>query len=323
MKSGADRRSATLNLIRSYDHEKRISPTHSRGMTPTNTERSTNTTGIQRIQWQKKSHIHINYEKAQQLEVWQVARAATAAKFLFKPLKVENGRTGDFEEYTDGDLDITNNPTKIGIKEIEDLHGNASIGIVVSVGTARKRREDAEKFISKVLDLARSSADRGTDPESVHHEMQRNHETYNEFPYYRFDHPGRLPTELDDWEPKRKFYNQKDGGTRTIDNIRNAFAGWAAKQENIEQLKECAAALVASRRERISTGKWERFATGSYYQCRVRSCDSGDFFESRQFETHLHECHHFEGHELKDQMRECRKHWRYQPAPKDKGKGQG
>ena len=218
-------------------------------------------------------------------------------------------------EYTDGGLGHTNNPTRTGKQEIEDLHGLTSIGIVVSVGTARKRKEDAKKatFFSTIPDSAREFADRATDPESVHDGMQRDYEKYEDFPYYRFNHPGGLQTELDEWKPKRKMSKKKDAGTRTIADIQHAFDGWAAIPENIEQLRKCADALVACRRKRVLNHKWERFATGSHYECRVRGCDPGDFYERRQFVAHLNDRHGFEGEDLEDEVSGCRKHWRYQP----------
>ena len=326
MKSEADGRSSRLYLIRSYDHDKQDSPDHSKRPTPRttmrsdrmNTDLSTNTKATQRTQEQKKSLIYINYEKAQQLEVWQVARAATAAKFYFEPLKVENSRIGGFSEFTDGGFGHNNNPTRTGKQEIEDLHGRSSIGIIVSVGTARKLKKDAKKanFFSTIPDSAREFADTATDPEIVHNEMQRDHDNHNGFPYFRLNHPGGLQTELDEWEPKHKMYNKKVSGEKTIADIESAFAKWAAKRDNIQQLEECAAALVARRRERMFTKKWERYATGSHFECRVKGCDPGDFFHRHQFSNHLSRHHFFEGDELKDEVSQCRRHWRYQAAPK-------
>lgn len=327
MKSEADGRSSRLYLIRSYDHDKQDSPDHSRGPTPrttmrsdrTNTGVSTNTNATQRRRQRKKSLIYPNYEKAQQLEVWQVARAATAAKFYFEPLKIENARVGGFAEFTDGGFGQANNPTRTGKQEIEDLHGSTSIGVVVSIGTARKFKKDAKKatFFSTIPASAREFADTATDPEIIHNEMQRDHDRYKEFPYYRLNYPGGLQTELDEWEPKRKMYNKKDGGSTTISDMDSAFNEWAAEPDNMQQLQECAAALVARRRGRMYTSKWERYATGSHFECRVKGCDPGDFFDRQQFENHLSENHYFEGDELKDEMSRCRIHWRYQAAPKN------
>ena len=328
MKSEADGRSSTLYLIRSYDHDKHDSPHNSRGPTPRTTMGSgrmatgfsTSTTATQGNRERRRClPPQVNYEKAQQIEVWQVARAATAAKFYFEPLQIENARLGGFTGFTDAGFGHTNNPTRTGKQEIEELHGRDSIGIVVSVGTARKLKQDAKKatFFSTIPDSAREFAELATDPEVIHNDMQRDHVNgRNDFPYYRLNHPGGLQTELDEWEPKRRVYSKKDGGTKTIADIEGAFAKWAAKPDNHQQLQECAAALVACRRKRMFTRKWERYATGSHFACRFRGCDPGDFFDRHQFTAHLSEEHLLEGDELVNELSQCRKHWRYQAAPK-------
>lgn len=322
MRSEAGGRSSRPYLIRSYDHEKQNSPHHSAKPTPrttmqsgrTNTGISTNTNITKRRRERKKSLDNINYEKAQQLEVWQVARAATAAKFYFEPLRIENARAEGFAEFTDGGFGQANNPTRTGKQEIEDLYGSDFIGIVVSVGTARKLKEDAKKatFFSTVPDSAREFADTATDPEIIHDEMQRDHDNNRRFPYYRLNYPGGLQTELDEWDPKSKMYNKKDSGTKTIANIENAFAKWAKDHDNIKRLENCATDLVARRRERMHTNKWERYATGSHFTCGVKGCDSQDFFHRHQFKSHLQEHYDFGDDDLEAEVIQCRRHWRYQ-----------
>ena len=326
MKS-VDRSLEVPYLIRSYDHEKRNSPYPSTGPTPrttmhsgrTNTDMSTNTDANQRRRERKKGLDNVNYEKAQQLEIWQVARAATAAKFYFEPLRIENARGKGFAEFTDGGFGQANNPTRTGKQEIEDLYGSEFVGIVVSVGTARKLKEPAKKttFFSTIPASAREFANTATNPEIIHEQMQRDHVNGpNRYSYYRLNHPGGLETELDEWEPKRKMYNTNESGAKTIANMESAFDKWAAITDNIEQLQDCAAALVARRRARMDTIEWERYATGSVYTCRVKRCDPGDFFHRDQFESHLQEIHKLEGAELKAEVSQRRRHWRYQAAPK-------
>lgn len=324
MKS-VDRSLEVPYLIRSYDHEKRKSPYPSTGPTPrtttysgrTNTDMSTNTDADQRRRERKKGLDNVNYEKAQQLEIWQVARAATAAKFYFEPLRIENARGKGFAEFTDGGFGQANNPTRTAKHEIEDLYGSEFVGIVVSVGTARKLKEHARKttFFSTIPASAREFADTATDPETIHEEMQRDHDKNRRFPYYRLNHPGGLKTELDEWDPKSRMYNKKDSGAETIAKMESAFNKWAANTDNIEQLRECATALVARRRARMHTNEWERYATGSVYTCGVRRCDPGDFFHRDHFESHLKGIHKLEGDELKAEMSQRRRHWRYQAAP--------
>ena len=282
----------------------------------TNTDISHQTHGTQRRRERRqKIDVAINYEKAQDLEVWQVARAATAARFYFEPLKIENA-VGGFATFEDGGFGRANNPTRTGKQEIEDLNGKSSVGIVVSVGTARKLKKDAKKatFFSTIPNAAREFADTVTDPEDIHRDMIREH--IGSFPYYRLNDPGGLQTELDEWEPKRKMYNEKQGGAKTIAAIQSAFDKWAAKPNNVKQLQECAAALVARRQGRmLSPSRWERYATGSHFKCR-RRCILEDFNDRDEFTRHLKEVHNFEeGIDLEDEVKECRKYWRYQAAP--------
>ena len=315
MKSEDGGRLSRPYLIRSYDHEKRKSPGNSTRPTPRPTMHSSRT-NTDMTGERKKSLDKVNYEKAQQLEVWQVARAATAARLYFEPLRIENFRAGGFTEFQDGGFSQANNPTRTGKHEIEDLHGYASVGIIVSVGTARKLKEDAKRktFFNTIPNLTREFADTATDPETTHHEMERDHRRY-QLPYYRLNHPGGLKTELDEWEPKGTMYKKKKSGEKTIADMENAFYIWAAKLDNIEQFQECAAALVARRRKRMKTDEWERYATGSHFTCGVRGCDPGDFFHRHQFENHLKKYHDLKDNELEAEISGRRKHWRYQPAP--------
>ena len=283
----------------------------------TDTDISYQTHGTQRRQERKQKFDNaINYEKAQQLEVWQVARAATAAKFYFEPLEIDT--VGGFATFQDGGFSRANNPTRTGKQEIEDLNGKSSVGIIVSVGTARKLKQDPKKatFFSTIAAAAREFADTATDPEEIHKDMMREH--IGSFPYYRLNDPGGLQTELDEWEPKRRMYNKKQGGEETIATMENAFTRWAADPDNTKQLQKCAAALVARRKGRTSSpSRWERYATGSHFICRQK-CVLGECNDRDEFTRHLKESHSFEeGIDLEEELKECRRHWRYQPAPKD------
>ena len=322
MKKGADLRARPhLHLIRSYNHYERDSPHPSTRPTPSSTMRSGRTNTNESLATNRKpkkvnSNFQVSYGQASQLEVWEVARAATAAKFYFDPLEIKDLSGQGFTTFTDAGIGLANNPTQIGKQEIENLHGSTSVGIVVSVGTARKFKTDAKKatFWSTIPDSAREFADGASDPEVVHTDVQRDREKHKQFSYYRLNYPGGLQSELDEWKPKGTVYNKKDCGMKTLDAIRIAFNTWAQEPDNTNQLQDCAAALVECRRGRMDTSKWERYATGSQYECRTKGCDPGDFFERLQFEGHLRK-HGFEGEGLKDELRDCRKHWRYQAAP--------
>ena len=330
MRTDGDRRISKFQLLRSYDHYKRDSPDHSRRVTTRSTFRSgRKNTGLstdddnsmQRRGGGKNTLVHDDYGRASQLEVWQVARAATAARFYFEPLKIRNAGYGrGFTEFTDGGFSSANNPTRVGTLEIEKLQGPDAIGIVVSVGTARKSKQDAKKatFFSIIPDSAREWAAEVTDPEKIHEDMEREYTKDHEFPYYRLNYPGGLKTELDEWEPKSKMDKRKESGANTIRDIENAFNNWAKEPENVSQLQKCASDLVTCRRGRMDTNKWERYAIGSQYVCPVRGCDPGDFFERGLFTKHLEnktlKDHGFEGEDLKGKLDRGWKHWRYQAA---------
>ena len=272
--------------------------------------------------------LGINYECAQDFEVWQVARAATAAQFYFEPLEIDHHAAGRKITFTDGGFSHTNNPTREGKREIEDLYGNNSIGIVVSVGTARKLKEDGGRkpFFSSIPNSTRDFADTMTDPEIVHRELKREHEKRMTFSYYRLNHPGGLKTDLDEWKPKQGMLN-KEGGWKTMADIRRSFYEWATKLENIQQLQACAEELVACRRKRSKTDErsktddwWARYATGCQFKCRERACPYGDFYARRVFEAHLKSAHSYEENDdLKYEVEECKKYWRYQRGPEDRG----
>lgn len=261
----------------------------------------------------EKGKSRLNYEKAQEFEIWQVARAATAAPLYFEPLKVERARSSGHILFTDGGFSHTNNPTRTGKSEIKVRRGSGSIGIVVSVGTARKKKEENDsawvRFVNKIPREMRGMAHELSDPEAVHDDMLQE----QGFPYYRLNHPDGLDVELDRWEPKQNFFS-KDAGSKTITTIRNAFAHCACDTKIMNQFRSCAMALVDCRRKRMNTSKWERYATGARYQCRVEDCDFEDCYEGDDFREHLRSEHTTPEHYMDQEVDHCKHHWRYQAA---------
>ena len=254
------------------------------------------------------------YEKAQEFEIWQVARAATAAPFYFEPLKIEMARASGHILFRDGGFSLNNNPTREGTREIEDFHGPNSIGIVVSVGTARKKKEATgswlRRFFTGMKKELEDMAHAITDPEAIHEEMQKAEDEQG-FPYYRLNHENGLDIELDQWEPKRKLL-RKDAGSKTITAIRNAFGQWASQTENTNQLQGCARQLVECRRKRMTTAKWERYATGARYRCTFQGCDVEDILDNNRFREHLTRDHEIQIELLDQKVALCKEQWRYQ-----------
>ena len=276
-----------------------------------------NTTGAQNAPRKPRVRDKINYGPADDFEIWEVARAATAAPFYFDPLKIDIPSSKEYMTFTDAGFGDKNNPTKEGTDEIEWMHGTESIGIVVSVGTARRDegslRRGAFAFKSKLEEIAQKA----TDTERVHTDMEAKSVTEG-FPYYRLNDPNGLKMQLDEWEPKPSRFNNRASGSKTLERIRIAFEHWLASDENRNLIQACAQDLVRCRRARSTTNraKWERYATGAEYPCRIKGCESENFDNSVQFRQHLARDHRVnrEDH-FKKELKECRRNWRYQPAP--------
>lgn len=250
----------------------------------TENERSGNITKVEKSD--------TNHGKAQQFQIWEVARAATAAKFYFEPLKISI--LGSLENilFEDGGFSVANNPTLLGTQEVEDLYGSDALGIIVSVGTARKDESKKKKSFYKTIPWAtKKFAAKATDPEAAHKSMNRKARDVGGFEYHRLNDPGKLDIELDEWKPRTTGSNRVSGST-TLDKIETAFNAWAAAEEVGDQLRNCAAALVRCRRSRLKDDdKWERFATGARFTCLSRRCDHGDFVSRKSFREHLLQNH--------------------------------
>lgn len=252
-----------------------------------------------------------NRGKAQPFEVWEVARAATAAQFYFEPLKIELPGNAGCLLFSDGGFGA-NNPTQIAIDELEDLYGRDSVGLVVSVGTARN--DEIKKkpgFLMTIPSATKEYANKATDPEVVHRSMARKRPRDE---YFRINDPGRLDIELDDWKPRRSKGDSISGST-TLTDIAHAFNEWASRTENIAYLKDCAVKLVQCRHQRMLTAKWECFATGARFKCPAKPCEFEPFLDRTSFADHLTAYHPQYPKLSKEETNLHRRRWRYQAAP--------
>ena len=319
----------TLYLIRSYDHEERNDPSLSNSPARKNTtafpSRSntgrTNTgnlgepRGGPRRETKQRDTI-INYEKAQKFEIWEVARAATAARFFFEPLKIKLPGSSEHMIFEDGGFQNANNPTLEGMHELEELYGHNSVGIVVSVGTAHEEK----KPVNSLRRVKKKLADRATESEAVHRSMKRKARQAeiegkdtggSVLSYHRLNDHRSLDVELDEWEPRKGTFS-KASGSETLAKVESAFAAWMTGVENQDELRRCAAVLVENRRSRIKDeDKWERFATGAKFTCRSLKCDTGDFAGRELFREHLREKHPETLDVHGEEERACRNVWGY------------
>lgn len=251
----------TLHLLRSYRHDKILSVEPPCGP--------------------------VNYGEPEPLEIWKVARAATAAPFYFKEVIIdEDKKTKEKLSYSDGGFGHTNNPTSVGIYELHDLYSQdgerAKLGAIVSIGTSRADNMPSGKGIFKRVRKAFTNA---TDPQHVACQVAYYHPTH----YWRLnDSRQGLNIELDEWKPGRSSDNP---GHKTLAKIRNAFREWAQDRDNAEMIRNCAYDLVRRRRVRaLDRSKWERYAIAAEFQCKYPQCNTVHELRHR-FEAHFRDEH--------------------------------
>lgn len=304
-------------FLRTYDHQQACIPisTANQPRTPGShpSRSNTNRSGMPHVSGQEQQAGRINYGTAHDFEVWEVARAATAANFYFEPFEREPQQSGQHISFTDGGFSLLNNPTKEGVREIRELNEHNTVNIVVSVGTARSTRSNIKKRkIFSLLNTAQEAVDKQSDPEVIHNEMVMKSHEGSRFDYYRLNNPESLGIPLDGWEPKRSvLFPEKEAGSKTIETIEKNFHRWASNNENIEYLQNCADNLVRCRRERMSTPQWERYATGCIYTCRASNCERESFLHLDAFLSHLRD-QHKEITDPTNRAAEWRNQWRYQ-----------
>jgi hypothetical protein len=267
-------------LIRSYDNEKEDGPKVGRSDTASS----------------HKDLENKKYGKADPLEIWEVARAATAAPMYFEAIKFQNQtRNGTTETwFSDGGFSQANNPTKEGVAEIEMLHGKENIGLIVSIGTARGPSEPRGKGI---VSFIKTTVDQHTNPEVPHNDLEKQ---FGENQYIRFNDLRGVGVVLDDWRPNGFF--TKHPGKKTLKEIRHGFHKWSSDRSVNQQIQKCAELLVARRRLRIQDNcRWQRYATVAYFPCHCKGCPAPAFHNAEEFEKHLlddHSCSSDEAKEL-------------------------
>jgi hypothetical protein len=246
-----------------------------------------------------------NYGPAERMQLWQIARAATAAPMYFDEFKtrVPNGDSDTRIYFSDGGFGVTNNPTQVGIKEIETLIGRERISVIASIGTARaKNKPEGKGLFQRIKKMAVVA----TDPNTVANWL----EDQNLENYWRLNDEEGLDVELDEWKPNG--WTTKNPGRDTLEAIRNGFYRWAADSRNIRSIESCARALVAIRQERVlDRSRWQRFSlAASQYRCRDRNCREIVHDNLRSFNEHWNNVHREESNA--DAFREPRyQRWEY------------
>ena len=225
--------------------------------------------------------------------------------------------------FEDGGFGACNNPTMEAIWEIKNLHGPRSVGVVVSVGTARKNHEQGTGTLPRI----QSIGDKATDPETVHVQVQRLLESEgNSFEYFRLNAPGFLDIPLDEWKPKssrktirktQKRPSDDKSGKETLGKMRTKFSEWLRYNKNQQHLERCAQELVQRRRARArNRRRWEHFATGAVYRCpehrQAEDC-AREFRDKARFKKHLVAHHDREEEDVRERdLKQCRTCFEYQ-----------
>lgn len=243
---------------------------------------------------------HLNPGPAHDTLLWKTARATSAAPGYFEKMQI------DTVDHVDGGLGC-NNPAKVAFQDIKQIHGMQPPILVLSIGTgappgtqAPKPKRKMGKTFAHLKDLFvafRSSITLATDSEKIHGELEsliditRNDPRTPVLHYYRFNVPGILEIDLDEWS--------KPGGEKTKEVLKTATEKYLAHEDVQLQLEDCAKNLVNIRRSRSETERWEQFATETVYNCTHKNprnqklCGNGTVpFDSRaKLRQHAFEMH--------------------------------
>lgn len=270
-----------LYLLRSYDHYEVNEPTSQSDEKPSTP--------------QPRTTSKLNYGPAELLSIWQVARAATAAPMYFKEISFTRIRRPTLH-FMDGGF-VANNPTKIGIQEVESLYGNTNLGAIVNIGTSpRPRPRKGLPAVIRAFLEANWDSDLELGPRPY---------------YWRFNDENGIEVTCDEWKPNGRF--TKDPGHKTTEKITSAFRRWIVDPENQKNMRSCARELVRRRRRRIKDrNRWEVYATCTVSQCGAPGCHEITFHGGEDLAAHLSMVHGFDSTEAQVVADGWTKRWRYQ-----------
>ncbi|KAI4130347.1 MAG: hypothetical protein LQ338_001782 [Usnochroma carphineum] len=193
-----------------------------------------------------------NPNDTKEFDIWQVARATSAAPSYFKSTRLFEYR------YYDAAVNI-NNPSLEMYKEVSLLSkAHESIELLLSLGTGNakgnttKAKHSLQKELSDISDLV--------------HQKIKAAQKQDVFTYYRWDvQDGLQGVRLDEWKPI-------DSGEITRARIERATNRYLGSPQVQAQIRECAEILVHIRLQRAQTMRWEMYATGTRYRCPIESC---------------------------------------------------
>lgn len=206
-----------------------------------------------------------NPGSASNFDIQSVARATSGAPFYTNAVQVRKSW------YYDGAIDL-NNPSWEVFNEVNLVNqdtGN-SIHLHLSIGGGNCKSNNSKGIFSdKSLQRHLNDISQHIDKRlSIESERQK-------FSYYRLDvDEGLQNISLNEWKPKKT-------GETTLKRVVGALRNCIQTEKVRTKIHDCAQELVRIRRLRAQTMRWETFATGVRYYCRIPNCN----YPKKIFET--------------------------------------
>jgi hypothetical protein len=230
--------------------------------------------------------LHLNAGPAQDVALWKVGRATSAAPGWFPSIKI------DEEWYQDGAVARYNNPIDAAFNEVKQMSPSQDPNVIISIGTGVKHANEGTPTHSNQApskwnwikgSIAQYKRLLGNSDE-VHRNFKArlDREYRSSFTgkptYYRWDVPAGFPeVKLGDW-------HGSDGLT-TREAMRVPTESYCDEDTVRQDIKSCAKKLVEIRRQRASTARWESFALDArlHYVCPLsitRAAEGAELNES-------------------------------------------
>jgi predicted acylesterase/phospholipase RssA len=241
-----------------------------------------------------------NPGRAHHGEIWQVARATSAAPTYFTPITINNRKFGD------GGFG-TNNPAWEVIWEVTQMTGKTSdlgnIALMVSIGTGMSPLSKfGQGLLGKYYAYFRAAKKLAVDSENVHDRMMTvTGGKDGKVPYYRFNvRDGLGEMKLDEWKAPKKWRRRKEN--LTLKCIREKTDDYLQLREVQDDLEKLAKILVENRRKRCKTAIWDMVCLGMQYRCCFEGCPKTHKMRrsARDLCTHLRISHELDETKAKD-----------------------
>lgn len=220
----------------------------------------------------------LNPKEGHKDEIWEAARATSAAPGYFKPIVIRGLK------YSDGGMNY-NDPT---LEVYTDVTCKESVDLVLTIGTGLrpKTRDRAKnillrpKPISKIHDLLSRMKNSLVDGDACRRHMERLAKDGN-FKYYKWDGGEVLGrTKLDVWE------------LAELRRMEYEAEKFLTGQKILEELEACADLLVRKRHARAvqDQDRWRRWAYCTQIQCPY--CNKNPYPRTRrEAKAHIEKRH--------------------------------